>query len=385
MKNVAVLGSTGSVGENALRVIESAPDRFRVVGLAAGANFERMAEQIKTHRPRLASLCSNEQSGSLCALLGNDMPEAVAGEEGLVRVAAMEEADLVLIAVSGAAALEPAFAAVRAGKTVALANKECLVMAGELIMAEAEKSGSAVIPVDSEHSGVFQALAGRPVEDVSRILLPASGGPFLDAKPEELESVTPERALDHPTWSMGKKISIDSATMMNKALEIIEARWLFGIEPERIEVIIHPQSVVHAMVEFKDGSVVAQMSVPDMRLPILHALAWPDRIATDLPRLDPAKHGPLEFRALDRKRFPAPDLAYQALSKGGTATAAFAAADEESVEAFLQGRMKFNRIVNIVAEVLESHSPQKLDSIEAARKADAWAREQVRKKTGRTA
>jgi len=384
VKRVAVLGSTGSVGENALRVIEAGPRNFQAVALAAGKNHQRLAEQMDRHRPLLAGIAAGIAS-SLYKSLDDSSAKSVKvleGEEGLCEIAVMPEADIVLIALSGASALAPALAAVKAGKTVALANKECLVMAGELIMTEAEKSGATILPVDSEHSGVFQALAGRPVEQIRRIILPASGGPFLDADPQELDEVTPEMALSHPTWSMGQKISIDSATLMNKALEVIEARWLFGVDPSRIEVLIHTESIVHALVEFQDGSIVAQMSVPDMRFPILYALSYPDRMDVDLPRLDLAEVGSLNFRKPDAGRFPAPGLAYRALEAGGTAPAVFAAADEEAVEAFLAGKIKFTEIVEIISRVLQGHGPGPADTIARAKEADRIARSQARKIIG---
>jgi len=375
MKRVSILGSTGSVGESAVRVIEASPELFKIVGLAAGSNFERLSQQIEAHNPPLVSLCTDDDNDRLCAMMGEGMPEAVSGDDGLDRLATMEEADVVLIAVSGAAGLRPAMAAAKAGKTIALANKESLVMAGELIMEEAAKNGATIIPVDSEHSGIYQALAGRPSEQVKRIILPASGGPFLERSLEDLEKVTPEEALSHPTWDMGKKITIDSATLMNKALELIEAARLFGVDHDRIDVIVHPQSIVHGMVEFIDGSVVAQLSVPDMRLPVLHALSWPDRVDGGMPRLDLAEAGRLEFRELDVKRFPAPDLARKALDMGGSAPAVFAAADEAAVEAFLGGLISFDRIVELVEEVLNEHDPFDVRAISDAEKADAWARE----------
>ncbi len=376
MKRVAVIGSTGSIGENTLKVVAAAPERFKIVGLAAGKNYQRLSEQISAHKPAAVSVCT-EGAEPLCALLGSNGPEVVAGEDGLCKLAAMPEADVVVIAVAGAAALAPALASVNAGKTVALANKECLVMAGGIIMEAAKKSGAKVLPVDSEHAAIFQALAGRPIGEVKKIILPASGGPFLDMRASELERVTPDQAVKHPTWPMGKKISVDSATLMNKALEIIEAHWLFGLPPEKIEVVIHPEAVIHGMVEFDDGSVVAQMSVPDMRLPILHALAWPDRLDAGLPRLDLASVARLTFRAVDPARFPAPGLAYKALTMGGDAPAVLAAADEAAIAAFLEGRIPFTRIVPLIASILSSHTPAPVTTIEDAKKADAWAREQM--------
>ncbi len=377
MKRVAVLGSTGSVGENALAVLAAASGVFRVTALSAGENYRRLAEQVSAFKPGHACVLSREHAGSLGALLGESGAEVSSGEQGLVKLAGLAETDVVMVAVAGAAALAPAWEAVRKGKTIALANKECLVMAGELMMGEAERSGAVVLPVDSEHAGIFQALAQRPIEQVSRIILPASGGPFLDADPSELEHVTSEQALSHPTWSMGKKISIDSATLMNKALEVIEARWLFNIAPEKIEVLIHPQSIVHGLVEFIDGSVVAQMSVPDMRHPILQALSWPGRMDAGLSRLDLGRAGALSFRALDHDRFPGPGLAYKALQKGGTAPAVLAAADEAAVHAFLDYRIKFPEIVPLISRALDEHEPGPLDSIETAKKADREARDKI--------
>jgi 1-deoxy-D-xylulose-5-phosphate reductoisomerase len=378
MKRIALLGSTGSIGLSALEVIDRAPGRFQVVGLAAGGNYRLLAEQASKYQPRLASICAADGTNQCAARSAG--AEMVSGAEGLCRVATMPEADLVLIAVAGAASLAPTLAAVEAGKTVALASKEALVMAGPLILAAAKKSGARILPVDSEHAGVFQALAGRKPEEVRRIVLPASGGPFLHADPASLAYVTPEQALAHPTWSMGRKISIDSATLMNKALEIIEAHWLFGLEPDRIEVVIHPQSVVHALVEMIDGSVLAQLAVTDMRLPILHALAWPERIDLELPRLDLAQIGSLAFLPLDPQRFPAPGLAGRALARGGTAPAVLAAADEALVAAFLDRKLPFTRIVPLAAEVLAAHEPRPVDSLAAALEADAWARAEVAKR-----
>lgn len=382
MKRVAVIGSTGSVGENALKVIEARPDEYRVVGLAAGANWERLAEQLKVHGPSLASICSEGGAERTCAMIEGPVPEVLEGDAGMSRVAAMDEADIVVMAVAGAAGLAPTLAAIEAGKTVALANKECLVMAGELVMARAGEKGVNIIPVDSEHSGIFQAMAGGKKSQVRRIVLPASGGPFLDTPAAELGKVTPEQAVNHPRWSMGRKISVDSATLVNKALELIEARWIFDLPPGRIDVIVHPEAIVHGMVEFMDGSVIAQMSVPDMRFPILHALAWPERVDAGLERLDLASAGSLTFRELDTERFPAPDLARRSLEMGGAAPAVFAAADEVLVDAFLEGKLAFTDIVPSIEKVLDAHCPERADSVAAVLGADGWAREQARKIVG---
>jgi len=379
MKRIALIGSAGSIGESTLRVVEAAPEKFKIVGLATGRNYQRLFEQAKKHRPRLAAVAT-EVLEKFTELARTLEMETLAGEEGAVQVALMEEAEVVVIAAAGAASLAPALAAAKAGKTLALANKECLVMAGELIIKAARESGAVILPVDSEHSGIFQALAGRPLTEVRRIILPASGGPFLDTPADQLQRVTPEQALCHPTWSMGKKITIDSATLMNKAFEIIEARWLFGIEPSRIEVLIHPESLLHGAVEFNDGSMVAQISATDMRLPILHALAWPERIDIGLPRLELEMMKKLTFRTLKSERFPAPDLARRALEMGGSAPATLAGADEAAVEAFLEGRLPFSRIVELVAEVLQEHVPEPITSLEKAREADRNARERIRKK-----
>jgi len=375
VKRIAVLGSTGSVGQNALSVIESRPDSFKVEALTAWTNHRDLAEQSKRHRPGLVAVADDTTARNFCRESGFPRQKVEIGPAGLLKAATLPEAEVVLVAVAGAAALEPAFEAAKAGKTLALANKECLVMAGELIMGAAAKSGAAVLPVDSEHAGIFQALAGRPVDEVSRVILPASGGPLLDLELSELDRVTPQQALAHPTWNMGKKISIDSATLMNKALEVIEAARLFGLPGEKIEVVIHPQSIVHAMVEFIDGSMVAQMSKPDMRLPIMHALAWPERMEAGIAKLALSELSGLTFREVDPERFPSPGLAYKALEAGGTMPAVMAAADEAAVEMFLAGKIMFSRIVELAAEVMQEHEPGPCGSIEAAREADRWARQ----------
>jgi 1-deoxy-D-xylulose-5-phosphate reductoisomerase len=381
MKRIALLGSTGSIGDSALKVIEAAPDKFKIVALAGGKNYKKLAEHISKHNPILTSVFSEKEKEKLALLVPDYKGEILTGEKGLCRVAAMMEADIILMAVSGAAALAPVLAAASFGKVIALANKECLVMAGEMVMETASRNDAIILPVDSEHSGVFQALAERPVKQVRRIILPASGGPFLDKSLDDLKNVTIEDALNHPTWSMGQRITIDSATLMNKALEVIEARWLFRVDPDTIDVVIHPESVIHGMVEFIDGSVVAQMSVPDMRYPILRALTWPDRMDIGLPYLDFGKLGQLNFREVDHDRFPSLGLAYKALKMGGTATTVLASADEEIVEAFLKGKIPFHKIVTTVGEILDSHTPEKVDSIETAKQADKWAREQARSRT----
>ena len=352
-KMVAILGSTGSIGVRTLDVIRSFPGRFRVKALAAGRNVERLAAQVKEFRPRLAAVLTEDLAVQLRDLIGPGFPvEVVFGEEGYVRAAACEEAETVVSAMVGAAGLRPTLAAVRAGRRVALANKEALVMAGGLVMAEARSSGAAILPVDSEHSAVFQVLEGQRREAVRRILLTASGGPFLGRSRAALAGVSPEEALAHPRWRMGAKISIDSATLMNKGLEAIEARWLFDCPLDRIDIVIHPESVVHSLVEFADGSVLAQMGIPDMRLPIAYALTYPERLPLDLPRLDLAGVGNLSFRRPEPEAFPCLGLALAAGRRGGTAPVVLNAANEAAVQAFLNREIGFLDIGRVIEQAL---------------------------------
>ena len=376
-KAVSILGSTGSIGTRALEVADAFPERLSVKALAAGKNLALLAAQANRFRPLLVSVQSPELARALSGRL-DYRPEIVSGEEGLRLAATLSEVELVLSAVVGAAGLDPTLAAIEAGKHVALANKESLVMAGPLLMAEAQKRGLRLIPVDSEHSAVFQALGGKGADQVRRVVLTASGGPFRDKSREEMEKVTPAEAVNHPTWPMGAKISVDSATLMNKALEVIEARWLFDLAPEKIEVLIHPQCLVHALVEFADGSALAQLAPPDMRLPIAYALGYPERWESPFPRLNLAAAGPLEFRPVDQKRFPALGLGYAALAQGGTAAAALNGANETAVEAFLQGRLGFTRIAEVAEAVLDRHQPWPLRRVTDALAADGWARGEAR-------
>jgi 1-deoxy-D-xylulose-5-phosphate reductoisomerase len=351
MRKLSVLGSTGSIGRSALAVAAAFPDRFEVVALAAGRSVERLAEQIAQHRPRLVSVERQEDASRLESLLSSqDTPRVVWGREGLEEVAAFPEADTVVGGLVGALGLRSAYAAVTAGKRLALANKETLVVAGELMLRAAAASGAEIIPVDSEHSAIHQALRCGSPQEVERLVLTASGGPFRERDLSTFESITVEDALAHPTWKMGPKISVDSATMMNKGLEIIEAHFLFGLSSDKIDVVIHPQSAVHSLVEFVDGSLVAQLSRNDMKFPILYALAYPDRVPNAFGRLDLVAVGRLEFFALDPRRYPAVALARETLAAGGGAPAILNAANEVAVEAFLEGKISFPGIVQVVSD-----------------------------------
>lgn len=371
MKRVVVLGSTGSVGKSALAVIARHPESFRVVGLTAGTNHELLLNQLKAFNPECVALSDPASAAELRKQTGVPVYE---GQEGLCRVAAHEGADFVLSAIVGFAGLAPTLCAVRAGKTVGLANKEALVTGGDVVMAEAEKSGATILPVDSEHSAVFQCIHGEDGKAVKKIILTASGGPFFGKSKEQLGAVTPEDALRHPNWSMGKKITIDSATMMNKGLEVIEAYHLFGVGPDDIEVLIHPESIVHSMVEFRDGTVAAQMSVPDMKAPIAYALSYPVRLDNIVPKLDLAGMGRLTFAAPDTDAFPSLLYAYDALRAGGTAPAVLNAANEVAVQAFIAGRIGFNGIPETIRKTMDGYVKCPADTIEAVCEADSWGR-----------
>jgi 1-deoxy-D-xylulose-5-phosphate reductoisomerase len=382
MKRISILGATGSIGVQALDVVARSPGRFEVVGLSAGRNVEKLAEQVRTFRPLLVSVADAGAVARLRERLGGDAPEIVHGEQGAVAVATLPEADFVLAAISGGAGLRSTAAAVDAGKPVGLANKESLVLAGELVMRRAAERGVPILPVDSEHSAIFQSLAGHNRDEVRRIILTASGGPLRTMPAREIPAVTPEQALRHPNWTMGAKITIDSATLMNKGLEVIEARWLFDVPPSRIDILVHPESIVHSMVEYVDGQVVAQLGVSDMRGPISYALAHPERIPLDLPALDLARVGRLSFEQPDPARFPAFTLAYRALEAGGTAPAVLSGADEGVVEAFLAGRCPFDAIARVCAEVLDAHRPERLESVDQAIAASDWGRAEARRRVG---
>ncbi|MCI3918988.1 1-deoxy-D-xylulose-5-phosphate reductoisomerase [Paenibacillus sp. TRM 82003] len=374
MKRISILGSTGSIGTQTLDIAAFHPERFRVEALAAGGNVELLAEQARKFRPRLVSVATMEHADRLRALL----PEGIRilyGDEGVRAVAAENDADVVVSAMVGSAGCAPTLAAIDAGKAVALANKETLVAAGALVTARAKRRGVKLIPVDSEHSAIFQSLNGSRIDDVLALTLTASGGSFRDKTREELDGVTVEQALKHPNWSMGAKVTIDSATMANKGLEVIEARWLFDVDYDRIRVLIHPESIIHSYVEFYDKSVIAQLGQPDMRVPIQYALTYPDRPLSPADSLDLAALGKLTFRPMDFERYPMMRLAYEAGRAGGTATAVFNAANEAAVARFLAGELPFRRIDEIVEATLSQHEPAPATTLEAIVEADRWARD----------
>jgi 1-deoxy-D-xylulose-5-phosphate reductoisomerase len=376
MKRLAILGSTGSIGEQALEVIAEHPDRFEVVSLAAGRRVERLIEQARQFRPRVVSVADPKDVPALVAALGDEF-EVVSGEAGLIAVA-IEESDLVVAGLVGAIGLQPTLAAIRVGRDIGLANKEVMVMAGALVCREAEANDVQIIPIDSEHSAIFQCLAGNRSSQVERLILTCSGGPFRTWSRDRIEQATVAEALAHPNWSMGDKISIDSATLMNKGLEVIEARWLFDIPADRVDVVVHPQSIVHSLVEYCDRSVLAQLGLPDMRVPIAVALAHPERLALDLPRLDLAELGRLDFEKPDRERFPCLDLAYRAVSGSEAGPAVLNASNEVAVRAFLDQEIGFSCIAALNGEILdrhlENHRGERVESLEEVLVADDWAR-----------
>ena len=375
MKGVAILGSTGSIGRSALAVVDAHPARLRVVALAAGENASLLAEQVERYRPEMVAMAGGDAVDRLKAVGGPSLPTVGTGVAGLVAVATHPEADIVVCASAGTAGLEAVLAAIDAGKTIALANKEVLVMAGELVTAAARRRGVPILPVDSEHNAIHQCLHGRAPGEVRRIILTASGGPFRDYSAEALERVDPEAALKHPTWQMGRKITIDSATLMNKGLEVIEAHWLFGVSAEQIDVVIHPQSIVHSLVELIDGSVIAQLGVTDMRLPIQYACSYPERWDGSLPSLDLARTGRLEFGEPPHDRFPCLGLAYTALRAGGTLPVVLNAANEIAVAAFIERKLGFTAIPRVIQKTMDAHGlPEPVSTMQVVRRADAWAR-----------
>lgn len=378
MKRLAVLGSTGSIGVNTLHIVHQFPERFEVISLSAGANIQLLKQQILQFRPKVVSVFSKELSEALRRDLPDNSIEIVHGVEGLIQVATHPEVDQVVSAIVGAVGLIPTLSAIKTGKTIALANKEPLVMAGQIVMEEAKKRNAQILPVDSEHSAIFQALLGHQKEDVYRLILTASGGPFLNLPLSRLQEVTVKEALNHPHWEMGKKITIDSASLMNKGLEVIEAHWLFNIPVEKIVVQIHPQSVVHSMVEYIDGSIVAQMGITDMRIPISYALSFPQRLPLNLPPLNLPQCGPLTFFPPDPERFPCLQLAYQSIQIGETMPSILNAANEVAVNGFLEGSIKFTEIPLLLRRVMEDHEVKKIHTIEDILRADHWARERAK-------
>jgi 1-deoxy-D-xylulose-5-phosphate reductoisomerase len=369
---IAVLGSTGSIGRQTLDVVDRFPDRLKVVSLAADSNARVVGRQAERHHPALVSMMQGNAARELKDLCPD--ADVRCGMDGLVAAATHPDADMVVVSVKGAVGLLPTLAALEAGKTVALASKEVLVAAGELVMRVAREHGARVVPIDSEHSALFQCLNGEADETVEKLILTASGGPFRTWDTDRIAHVTVAEAMAHPTWSMGPKITVDSATLMNKGLEVIEAHWLFGIPAERIGVVVHPQSIVHSMVQFRDGSVMAQMGLPDMRLPIQYALFYPERPGNELPRLDLAAIAQLTFEAPDLERFPALALAFEAAATGRSMPAVLSAANEEAVALFLDGRLSFPGIPALVRRAMDAHTPVAMDTVEDVLAADAWAR-----------
>ncbi len=381
MRQLAVLGSTGSIGVTTLDIVERFPDRFRITALAGGRNVTRLAEQVERFGPNLVATADAQVAQDLRARLPHFRGDIIPGTAGLIAVATAPSTDLVVSGLVGAIGLRPTLASLEAGIDVALANKEALVMSGEVMKRAARRTGAKLLPLDSEHNAIFQALRGHRREDLRRILLTASGGPFLHRPAETMRSITKAEALQHPTWKMGPKITIDSATLMNKGLEVIEARWLFDLRPSEISVVIHPQSIIHSMVEYVDGSVLAQMGIPDMAVPISYILAYPERLNMEhLPPLDLPKVGKLEFFEPDARKFFCLALAYRALEAGGTVPAALNAANEVAVEAFLAERIGFGDIPDMLDAVLDAHQARAAEELEDVLEADRWARAEAQRR-----
>ncbi len=379
MKKIAILGSTGSIGTSTLAVAEQFPDRFKVVAIAGGNNSKLLESQIRKFKPSLTAIADAKAAESLRKKC-NDMPvRIVSGVEGMIEVATAEDADITVSAIVGTAGLVPTIAAIQAGKDIALANKEVLVTAGELVMAECRRWNVRLFPVDSEHSAIFQCLHSGQRGDVKRLILTASGGPFRNHSKDDLAKVRLAEALKHPNWSMGRKITIDSATLMNKGLEVIEAHWLFGMAPEQIKVLVHPQSIVHSLVEYRDGSVVAQLGMPDMKGPIAYALSYPERLPDVSPGLDLASIATLTFQEPDRDLFPCLGYAYDALKAGGSMPAVLSAANEVAVRYFLEEKIGFLDVPRVLKFVMEAHTPVSLKTVDEALEADLWARQEAEK------
>jgi 1-deoxy-D-xylulose-5-phosphate reductoisomerase len=382
LKKISILGSTGSIGQSTLSVIEKFPERFTVVALAAGNNVELFEKQVRQFRPSIVSVVSERSAADLKMRCSDLSVRIFSGVEGMIQVAAAEDADITVSAIVGTAGLVPTMAAIRAGKDIALANKEVLVTAGELVMAECRARGVRILPVDSEHSAIFQCLHAGASRDIRKLVLTASGGPFRAFAKKDLANVSLAQALKHPNWSMGRKITIDSATLMNKGLEVIEARWLFDIAPGKIKVLVHPQSIVHSMVEYHDGAVVAQLGMPDMKGPIAYALSYPERLSDVSPALDLAKVGTLTFEEPDLDRFPCLAYAFDALNAGGSMPAVLSAANEVAVKYFLEEKIGYNDIVRVIRTTMDAHTPSNIKTVEDALKADLWARHEAEKVIG---
>jgi 1-deoxy-D-xylulose-5-phosphate reductoisomerase len=378
MKNIAILGSTGSIGRSALAVVDAHPSRLRVVALAAGDNAALLAEQVARYRPEVVAMATDEAAGRLRASSGDILPSIERGPAGLIAVATHAAVDIVICASAGTAGLEAVLAAIAAGKTIALANKEVLVMAGALVTDAARRRGVPILPVDSEHNAIHQCLHGRSTSEIRRLILTASGGPFREFTQDALDRVEPGAALRHPTWQMGRKITVDSATLMNKGLEVIEAHWLFDVAADQIDVVIHPQSIVHSMVELNDGSVIAQLGVTDMRLPIQYACSYPERWEAALPSLDLTRAGRLDFHPPAHDRFPCLGLAYRALRAGGTLPVVLNAANEVAVETFLDGKLGFTAIPRVIEKTMNAHEVEAVSTLEIVRRVDRWARNHAR-------
>ncbi len=374
-KRIVILGSTGSIGESTLDIVTKFPDAFQVVGLAAGSNVSALAEQIRAFRPNVVALSNPRAARELRNLLDTDTVEILEGTEGLCTVASLPQADLVISAIVGGAGLKPTLTAIQARKPVALANKEPMVMAGQLMRDEARKHGVTIFPIDSEHSAIFQSMAGHRQADLRRVVLTASGGPFWDWDPSALSQVTPEQALQHPNWKMGAKITTDSSTLMNKGLEVIEAKWLFDLPTDQIDVVIHRESIIHSMVEYCDGSVIAQLGHPDMRTPISYAMNYPERVPLHPPVLDLWKIGTLSFYQPDTTKFPCLRLAYDALNGGQGLPATLNAANEIAVQAFLDHQIRFLDIPRVIEETMEAYQPAPITALDDILEVDRWARE----------
>ena len=382
MKKISILGSTGSIGQSTLSVIDQFPDRFTVVALAAGNNIELFEKQVRQFKPSIVSVVSERSAADLKRRCSDLSVRICSGVEGMIQIAAAEDADITVSAIVGTAGLVPTMAAIRAGKDIALANKEVLVTAGELVMAECRARGVRILPVDSEHSAIFQCLHAGASRDIRKLVLTASGGPFRTFAKKDLANVSLAQALKHPNWSMGRKITIDSATLMNKGLEVIEARWLFDITPGKIKVLVHPQSIVHSMVEYHDGAVVAQLGMPDMKGPIAYALSYPERLSDVSPALDLAKVGTLTFEEPDLDRFPCLAYAFDALHAGGSMPAVLSAANEVAVKYFLEEKIGYNDIVRVIRTTMDVHTPSNIKTVEDVLKADLWARHEAEKVIG---